>query len=116
MLWCRQRKAYNRNTCVTVFSGLFQAVLALVYLVLAGLLGGSEAVQKTLLLVWIAGVALNAILLPYCAWHMQIAVHPRRHPFVVGVLSAVYTGGSLGSALPLFFLMYLAILSLGALF
>ena len=41
MGWWRKRRAYNRNTCIAAFSGLVQAALAWIYILLAGLLGGA---------------------------------------------------------------------------
>jgi len=97
MAWCRDPKGYNRNACIAAFSGLFQAVLALVYSFLVNVFGGSSAVQELFMSLWIAGFTLNAIVLPFILWKMQRATSPNRHPAVAVIVSIVGAFGSLAT-------------------
>jgi hypothetical protein len=110
MIWCHERGAL-KHTLVTVFSGPVQAVLAWIYIAIAGYSGGTPTIERGLLILWIVGAALNAILLPYSAWRMQLAAVPERHPITAAILSLVYAGGSVVSfwfaiwIIPLIFLV-----------
>lgn len=97
MGWWRKRRAYNRNTCVAAFSGLVQAALAWIYILLAGLLGGGALTQDAFLILWVLGFVVNAIVLPISIWNMQRETSPDRHPVVAAVASVLGALGSLAS-------------------
>jgi len=104
MGWWRKRRAYNRDTCIAAFSGLVQAALAWIYILLAGLLGGALT-KDAFLILWILGFAVNAIVLPISIWNMQRETSPDRHPVVAAVASVLGALGSLASTWIFFFLI-----------
>jgi hypothetical protein len=104
MAWYRESKLLVTHYQALAYSGLFQALLAWVYITLAGLLGGSQGVQRTFLIVWLFGLALNVTVLSYSGLKRRSAADPNRHPLKAIMLPVSYTCGVLCST-TLFFLL-----------
>lgn len=104
MAWYREHKRRITRYQALLYSGLFQAMLAWVYITLAGWLGGSPAVRRSFLIAWIIGLAANVILLSHSALREHGAAGSYRHPTRAAVLAVAYTGGVLFSTV-LFFLL-----------
>ena len=104
MAWYREHKRRMSRYQALLYSGLFQALLAWVYITLAGLFGGSPVVRRSFLIAWIIGLAANVTLLSHSALQRKDAASSHRHPMRAAVLSVAYTCGVLCST-ALFFLL-----------